>query len=142
MPKKKKNSKNYTILNNLKKIFYHPFYMFDNISNDNKFIIGALLIGIIFIVFVEPKLQREKFINSFSNFQTVAGLDEEPHKDTLKVDKLACSPLCCNVNQWPVPHMDKGDTKYVATNLTCADGDQVGCPCITQEQLDALRKRN
>lgn len=116
--------------------------MFNNISNDNKFIIGALIIGVIFIVFVEPKLQKEKFINSFSNFQSINNFDEEPHKDILKVDKIACSPNCCNFNQWPVPHMVKGDEKYIATNLTCADGDSVGCPCITKEQLERLTKRN
>ena len=113
-----------------------------NINNDNMFIIGSLIIGVIFILFIEPKLQKEKFINSFSNLQSINKIDNNQHKDTLKVDQLACSPLCCNINQWPVPHMNKGINKYVATNLTCADGEQVGCPCITQEQLDALRKRN
>jgi hypothetical protein len=113
---------------------------FNNTSaNSNNTLMYAVIIAIIFFVFILPKLEKKHVEEELVVKENMESLKNS--RTIRKLDTNKCSTDCCNHTQWPVPHMpNKKPSKYIGSNLMC-NGNGGGCLCVTKEDKDFLYKR-
>tara|TARA_B100000524_G_scaffold333128_1_gene220768 strand:+ start:1708 stop:2130 length:423 start_codon:yes stop_codon:yes gene_type:complete len=108
-------------------------------SENKKVVCYAIIIAVIFFVFILPRLER-KFAQEQN--QIKEKMESLKGGNILKLDKNKCSRDCCLHTQWPAPHMPhKKSGKYVGTNFMCNGGTGGGCLCVTEEDREFLAKR-
>ena len=109
-------------------------------SNDNNIILYAVIVGVIFFVFVLPRLEK-RFAREDRKLKEKMESLANCTKKIRKLDTNKCSRSCCRYTQWPAPHMPTlKDSKYVGSNLMC-NGNGGGCLCVTKEDKDYLARR-
>ena len=115
-------------------------FQLDVAEPENKnVVLYAILIAVIFFVFILPKLEK-----TFAEEQAQIKEKMESLKGgkIIKFDENKCSRECCKWSQWPVSFMpDNKDNKYVGTNFMCNGGKGGGCLCVTDKQREYLAKR-
>ena len=115
-------------------------FQLDVVDPENKnVIIYAIIIAVIFFVFILPRLE-EKFAQEQKQIRE--NMESLKGDDILKFDRKKCSRYCCLHSQWPVPHIpSKKSDKYVGTNFMCNGGPGGGCLCVTEKDREYLAKR-
>jgi hypothetical protein len=112
---------------------------------EDKFLIYAILIAVIFFLFIMPMI--EKYYN-LENKSLVEKLENAV--SPLRVDTNICSPSCCINSGWPVPNElksndipEKDMKNYIPTNYSCNFGSNngSGCVCLKKNDLDYLGSR-
>jgi hypothetical protein len=91
---------------------------------------------VVFFLFVMPLIEKQALLNKeeFSD-----DLNEYLVNVKNKADTLKCSKSCCKWTQWPVPHMNNNNN--IGSNLTCSGGNESGCVCIDEENIQFLDKQ-
>ena len=124
---------------------------FSFLKNKNQALVLAILLIIIFFVFVLPKIdaanKKEQLLLLQKIKEKLENTDNTDNTPT-KIDKLICSKQCCKHTQWPVPKdmltrdmTDEQASKFIGTNMSCNLGNGSGCVCATKDDFDYLATR-
>jgi hypothetical protein len=114
----------------------------------NQILIGAIIVAILFFVFVMPNIEKynnidnKKFKEHLENV-----LDNGP---PVKIDTNKCAKSCCLRTEWALPpelqsnDVSKEELKnYIPSNFSCNFGSKngSGCVCYTKEDANYLTNK-
>ena len=99
-------------------------------SDDDRIIVFALIIGVLFFYFILPEVEIAYAQDESELMELMTNVGVHNNK---------CSRDCCRHTQWLPEDMKLEDSKdgYVGSNLTCDSG----CLCVKEEDLTNLSNR-
>jgi hypothetical protein len=118
-----------------------------NSNTDNITLFITIILIILFFLAILPmsdNCNKLSFSNNCNKLSFSENLTNLNKKDNItKIDQNKCSSQCCKFNQWRLPTElnIKIDDNFIASNLSCNNGESGGCVCFTKNNFNMLANR-